>query len=256
MQDNIKIVRYKLIVAYDGTDYYGWQMQPDLPSVAQTLSDTFFSVFNRRPFLQGASRTDAGVHALGQVIICSTDLVVEPQKLMFAWNNLLPVSIMIRFVERIDDSFNLHGHVTQKTYWYHFFTEQPLPMFARYGYYYRYKIDFDKLRAVTKVFLGTHDFRAFSTGDERGDDTIRTINAIEIESVPEYMAYRIVVKGPKFLRYMVRRIVGACLHASSHNDVSIAYVKEILASKNPEHALPNAPAQGLLLYNIEYSSKG
>lgn len=244
--------RYRLIIAYDGTDYHGWQFQDEVPSVAGVLIDTFKRVFNRSITLQGASRTDAGVHAHGQTALCTTDLEVMPATLMHAWNNLLPSSILLRDVMYADEKFNLYTDVIQKTYWYHFFLERPLPMVARYGTYYRFPVDFDKLYKALQVFVGTHDFRSFCTGDEMGDDTIRTIDSIDIEYIQEWEAYRIVVKGPKFLRYMIRRIVGAALESASNNNISIDFVKEILQAKNPAHSLPNAPARGLTLHQIDY----
>jgi tRNA pseudouridine38-40 synthase len=246
------LIKYKIIIAYDGTDYFGWQRQKEKLAVAQVLQDTFATVFSRKIILYGVSRTDAGVHAVGQVAIFATDLVVDTQKMMRAWNNLLPSAISIRSVEIAPEHFHLHANVVSKTYWYHFFSKPPLPFFARYGWYYRYPVDIKKLQECLNVFIGTHDFRSFSTGDERGDDTIRTIHSASIEYIARYNAYRIEIVGPKFLHHMVRRMAGACIEVASREDLKVEKIKQVLEAKNPDHILPNAPAKGLMLYKIKY----
>ncbi|MDR3550371.1 MAG: tRNA pseudouridine(38-40) synthase TruA [Candidatus Babeliales bacterium] len=244
--------RYHIIVAYDGTDYFGWQVQKDCPSVAQTLQGAFARVFNKKITLFAASRTDAGVHALGQSAVFSTDLELDTATMLRAWSNILTPSIVIRSLQEVAIDYNVHQHVVTKTYWYHFFTSRPLPFTQRYGWNYRHTVDLEKLQQCLEVFLGTHDFRSFSTGDDRGEDTIRTIDNVSVEFVPEYNAYRISISGPKFLKYMVRRIVGACIEVASRTNLEVNLLKTVLDAKNPEHLLPNAPAKGLVLYHIEY----
>jgi len=247
--------RYKIIVAYDGTDYCGWQRQKCVPSVAQRLEDTFKIVFDKKISIAGVSRTDAGVHALGQVASFQTDIAIDPNKLFFAWNNMLPSDIVIRKLEPVGVDFSVHKNVVQKTYHYHFFTQRPLPFVQRYGWFYRYPVDMQKLEKVLRVFVGTHDFRSFCTGDER-EDTVRIIETIYLEHYKRYNAYRVVVKGPKFLRYMVRRIVGAAIEVASREHLSISGLQAVLDKKDPEHTLPNAPAKGLMLYKVAYENKG
>ena len=246
--------KYKIIVAYDGTDYCGWQKQKCVPSVAQRLEDTFNIVFEKPISLVGVSRTDAGVHALGQVASFRSDFQIEQEKMFFAWNNMLPPEIVIRSLECIPHDYNIHQHVKQKTYYYHFFTKRPLPFVQRYGWYYRYPIDIEKLKKTLQVFVGTHDFRSFCTGDEH-EDTVRTIDSISLEYFSKFDAYRITVKGPRFLRYMIRRIVGAAIEVASRDAMLVDYLQEVLQEKDPEQTLPNAPAKGLLLYKITYSKE-
>jgi len=246
--------KYKIIIAYDGTDYFGWQVQTSVcPSVAQTMQDAFARVFNKKITLYAASRTDAGVHAIGQAAVFATDLDLNMHTLVRAWSNILTPAIVIRSIEPVVLNYNIHQHVITKTYWYHFFTSRPLPFTARYGWNYRHTVDVEKLQKCLEVFLGTHDFRSFSTGDDRGEDTIRRIDKVSVEFVPEYNAYRIAISGPKFLKYMVRRIVGACIEVASRTNLDVSLLKEVLDKKNPEHLLPNAPAHGLVLYQIEYN---
>ena len=129
------MITYKIVIAYDGTDFYGWQIQPDRLSVTNVLVNTFFTVFGRSIKITGASRTDAGVHALGQVASFSTDLNIDPKRMAHAWTGLLPTSILIRKIEVVKQTFNPRAFVKQKTYYYHFFLRRPLPFIYPYGYF-------------------------------------------------------------------------------------------------------------------------
>ena len=243
---------YKIVISYDGTAYHGWQIQVGQhPTICAILQNTFKLVFEKEITITGASRTDAGVHAFGQVAAFSTDLRIKPDEMLEAWQRKLPEAIVIRSLEPARAGWNPRARVKQKTYHYHFFTERPLPFVARYGWYYWRPIDLKKLKKALKIFKGTHDFRSFCTGDDF-ENTVRTIDAIGLEYLPQYKAYRITVKGPGFLRYMIRRIVGACLTVASHDKLTTDHLKAVLAQKNPEQTLQTAPAQGLLLYKIQY----
>jgi tRNA pseudouridine38-40 synthase len=243
---------YKSIVAYDGTDYQGWQSQPHQRTICDVLTKAFSHVFQQQISIVGSSRTDAGVHALGQVFRITTPLDINANDLMHAWNNRLPAAISIRSLTKTDKTFHPQVNVKQKIYWYHVSLERPLPFFARYIYRYRYPFTIERLHDALQLFVGTHDFRSFCSEDER-DMTVRTIDAIEVEYVKRFKVYRITIKGPSFLRYMIRRIVGAALEVSSRRSYSLAILKEILERKNPEHALPNAPAHGLMLARIIFT---
>ena len=246
--------KYKMIVSYDGTDYFGWQRQLEhVPTVCGQIEKTLEHVFHKKIALSGASRTDAGVHALGQTVSFSLDFDIKPEKILYALTSNLPEDIVIRKLDPVSPEFNVHKNVELKIYYYHFFTSRPLPLVQRYGYFYRFPIDFDKLECALNVFVGTHDFRSFCSGDEH-ENTVRNIKSIYLEYLNKYNAYRIVVEGPGFLRYMIRRIVGAALQVASRDDLDIAYLVNALQEKNPEQPLlPNAPSKGLLLYKIKYS---
>lgn len=244
---------YKIIIAYDGTNYAGWQIQPDKMSVAQQLQDTFLEVFHKPLILYGVSRTDAGVHAWGQVATFKTDLHLHANAMMQAWQACLPADIMIRDLVPVDTSYNPHAAILHKEYRYHFFQTQPSPFVQRYGWHVRTSVDIQKLQECFQILVGTHDFRSFCTGDEH-ENTIRTIHTISVFWSPEYQAYAISVQGPKFLRYMIRRIVGAAIFVASKPHRSPDLLKQALAEKNPKQTLPKAPAKGLMLYEVVYTN--
>lgn len=245
---------YRIIVAYDGTSYQGWQTQENGPTVSAALSTTFKNVFGQDIKIIGASRTDAGVHALGQVARFDTALNLQPEAIKNAWNNRLPGDLHIRSLEPSLLDFNPRYDAVEKTYWYHFFTNRPMPFAARFGTFYYHDIDFDKLARCLAVFAGTHDFRSFCTGDDI-KTTVRTISRIGLEYAPEFQAHRIAVVGPGFARYMVRRIVGACLHVACRPHVPIDELTRTMAQCNPLHTLPTAPARGLMLAHIVYKEQ-
>lgn len=243
---------YKLIIAYDGSDYSGWQAQNHKPSIAAALNHAFFKVFKKEIKVLGTSRTDAGVHALGQVARIKTDLALSADKLKWAWNNALPADISIRSIEKMADDFNPFCNVELKIYHYHFFTQRPLPFIQRYGYFYPYKLDSALLKTALQFFIGTHDFASFRNSEDTRENTIRTIDSIALDYLPRYKAYRITVIGQKFLRHMIRRIVGASLHVATKGYTALPLLEKVMNARNPAHTLPNAPAQGLMLYKIIY----
>jgi tRNA pseudouridine38-40 synthase len=245
--------KYKLIISYDGTNYCGWQVQKTQHSIAQAMQDTFADVFGSSIELIGASRTDAGVHAMGQVAVFSTDLGICPRSLLFGWNNKLPRDIRILDMQEVAIDFHPYRAKTQKTYWYHFFTQAPLPFVAQYGWHVHQALDLAKLQECLRVFVGTHDFKAFATlGDSDTKTTIRTIDSINLEYLPEWQAYRIIVVGPGFLQHMIRRIVGACIKAATQKQLSAHSLCDMLTNKDTRTVLATAPARGLMLYKVEY----
>lgn len=241
--------QYKCIISYDGTGYAGWLQQPDEPTIVHTLEDSFKRVFHKKISILGASKTDAGVHAYGQVAIFKTDLEIDAAKMQWAWNKALPESIVIRSLEH-DEDFHPHYNVMNKTYWYHVAVQKPLPFGARYCWYYKLPLDVEKLKEAVRLFVGTHDFERFYKGDDR-DNTVRTIESITIEFIKEYNAYRISIVGKTFLRHMVRRMVGAALHVAAGKATS-EDIQAALEKKQAGNELPTAAAKGLLLYAIEY----
>lgn len=243
------MIRYKLTVAYDGTDYHGWQAQPGKITIAGTLQEAIKRVFGCPVTIIGASRTDAGVHAQGQIATCLADFPKSVYAIAHAWNNQLPNTISITSLEVVPSDHSIFANIAYKTYVYRIFLTRPCPLEARYGWYSFRKIDTALLEQALQIFIGTHDFRSFSSGDER-EDTVRAIDSIE--TVREQNSILIVIKGPKFLHHMIRRVVGAACDVASRSDFSVDYLIRVLHEKNPRQRLTNAPAQGLTLHSITY----
>lgn len=243
---------YKAILAYDGTDYSGWQRQPKKLTIEAIIEKVFKAVFRVDATVLGASRTDAGVHALGQVMRLQTPLKLPAQTLQRVFNQHLPADILVRSLEEHED-FHPHKNVLQKVYWYHVFKQRPLPFVSRYGFYYPKRIDIEKLNAVLQFFVGTHDFRSFCTGSQH-KSTVRTIDNIAIRWYKQFGVWQIEVRGKRFLHFMIRRIIGASLQAASDPTMSYSLIKHAL--NNPHSAQPflKAPAKGLMLARIKYKS--
>lgn len=246
---------YRIVVAYDGTDYHGWQVQPSATTITGVLMQAFEVVFFKKIHILGASRTDAGVHALSQVAIVQSPIDVDPEIMRRAWNKAIPSDIVIQEIKKIDTLIHPHEGVVQKLYAYHLFLERPLPLVQRFGWFIHKPVNMELLQEALNLFVGTHDFRSFCTGADLVD-TVRTIDSVTVSYVPSWNAYRIEMRGKSFLRYMVRRIVGACVTVSYSPDFTLQDLKQILAQKNPGHTLPNAPAKGLILEQILYKSEG
>lgn len=242
---------FKLIIAYDGTRYHGWQFQPDDITVSKMLQDRFKAVFKKEIKLIGASRTDAGVHALGQVANFSTDLDLDPNRLKSAWSNLLPVDILVRKLELVDINFHPQAQVAQKTYYYHIFEKRPIPFISNYGFYPKQWFDIAKFHDALSIFTGTHDFRSFCTGYD-AESTVRTIDSIHIKYFKRYGIYQVQIKGQSFLRYMIRRVVGAALDIASSPKRHKEELHAALCQKDPQQHFTTAPAHGLMLYRIVY----
>ncbi|MGD1997881.1 MAG: tRNA pseudouridine(38-40) synthase TruA [Candidatus Dependentiae bacterium] len=249
---------YKLTIAYDGTAYQGWQVQPTAPTVAGTLATVFKRVFNHDVVILGASRTDTGVHALGQVVRVRTALNIEPQRLQEGWNNALPNDIVIRQTERIDQ-FHPHVGVVQKTYWYHVFTKLPLPHLARYGWWapeITARVDWQQFDEALQQFVGTHDFSSFARLEDERKDPQRTVDRIVVTPLPEYDALRVQISGKTFLQYQIRRMIGAALRVIPGSGVTSALIADMLSTPRmvPGASL-KAGSQGLCLYSITYEEE-
>lgn len=243
---------YKLVVAYDGTDFFGWQQQDTQCTVEGTLKKTFLRVFKQQHvYLVGASRTDTGVHAQGQVVRIGTSLHLDPETCMRVLNNALPLTIQIISCHTVERAFHPQHTVAYKVYSYRIFTKRPCVYQQRYGYYFWHLIDMQKLHEALQIFVGTHDFSLCAkTYPERS--TIRTINEITVQEYDHEIVIHI--KGISFLQYMVRRIVGAALAIASDQERTVYELEQLLQGKRiTSKTLPKAPAKGLCLESIVYN---
>ncbi len=252
--------KFKLVISYDGTDFCGWQVQPHGESVFSCIVKTFRAVFGREVVLVGPSRTDAGVHALGYVASAQTDLELDSKRLWKAWNAALPETIYIRSLEPVDEKFNPHHDIIKKIYYYHLFLKRPLPFAARFGWFYEFidLIDREKFCEALSCFEGEHNFRAFCRIDP-GEQirTIRTVDKINVVELKKYGVLQVKFEARGFLRYQIRRMVGAVLEVARRPEVSLDYLRESFDSGKIVNNFLTlcASAKGLCLKKIVYKEK-
>lgn len=247
---------YRLTVAYDGTAYWGWQQQPIGPTVAGALEKGYKQAFGHEITLLGASRTDSGVHALGQVARFYSPIVIEPKRWVNAWNGALPHDIKVRTIERVASDFHPHKGVAHKVYNYHIFTRRPFPPMARYGYFYPYPLDRDKLVGALALFEGRYNFWTFKVEGGAAPSDICTIKQISCEEFKRFDMLRISVAGNRFLYHMVRRMVGAAIIVAASPRRSVNEIGDALNLQTPRDRFPTAPAQGLVLRRVVYKKEG
>jgi tRNA pseudouridine38-40 synthase len=245
---------YKIVVAYDGTDFCGWQVQPEVVTVASTLQRVFKGVFKEEIAVTGASRTDTGVHALGQVAKFYSSLDIDLTRMRDAWNSSLPKSILVRSIEKTNADFHIFGDVIHKTYYYHLFYKRPLPFIAKYGWLWKFidRVDFHLFEKALHCFIGEHDFRSFCKVDEVGCNTVRRINFIKIRKLEKFAAVQIEINGNGFLQYQIRRMLGAALDVSSKKNLSTEFLVEQLKYPCDQQELTKAESCGLCLRKIFY----
>lgn len=243
---------YRLTLAYDGTAYRGWQQQPHGPTIAGVLESGYKQAFGQTIDILGASRTDAGVHALGQVARFYSPLSVDTGRWLLAWNGALPQDIKIRSIERVADNYHPHRDVLHKIYYYHIFTRRPLPFLARYGYYYHRPIDQDKLRRAVACFEGQHNFWTFKVEGGAAQGDICCIQQARIEEFKRFGMIQISFGGDRFLYHMIRRMVGAALIVASNTGRATEEIIDALGAQTARNRFPTLPAQGLVLRRIVY----
>jgi tRNA pseudouridine38-40 synthase len=243
--------QFKLLIAYDGTDFSGWQVQKNGTSVANYIERVFKAIFKTEIRLIGASRTDAGVHAFGQVATFFTQLSLSSKVIERALQEAMPASIVIRSCQQVEPSFHPRFDVTQKTYHYTLYLQPPMPWQARFGYFHDSSLDIELFKKALELFKGTHDFRSFCTGNEY-ESTVRTIDSIELLQGSSQGAIVVIFRAKGFLRYMIRRILGACLQVAS-GKFTYDELITALAQQNPNQRFVSAPAHGLMLYEIQYT---
>lgn len=244
--------RIRLDVAYDGTDFYGWQVQSGLPTIQGELQRVLAEIEKRPVHVAGSGRTDAGVHALQQVAAVSLQNPIPVDNLRRALNRLLPASIrVLRAVEAAAD-FHPRYHALSKTYEYRIYRgEVCSPFERRWVHHHPYPLDEEAMIAVASLFEGQYDFSAFAAADERdslGLSKVRRIYLSRLERpAPDRLVYT--VRGSGFLKHMVRNIVGVLLEVGKGN-CGQADIERLLSGVG--RAGPTAPPHGLFLISVEY----
>jgi tRNA pseudouridine38-40 synthase len=259
----------KITLAYDGAEFHGWQIQPGLPTVQGTLAVCLKRLTGEDLSPQGSGRTDAGVHALGQVASVRLEAPIPERNLLIALNDVLPPSIRANSIEEVEPNFHARHSAIAKTYHYRIFRQETCPPFlARYVYHHPYSMDEDALIRASRQVVGTHDFTSFAASDpdraariaetqqQAGETTelseisnVRTILSSEWVSTGEELIYT--VRGDGFLHHMVRNLVGTFLQIGK-GALAVDDIARILEARNRSAAGPTAPACGLYLVSVEY----
>lgn len=246
----------KMILAYDGAEFAGWQVQPDAVTVQGTLSSAIGRITGEKVLPQGSGRTDAGVHALAQVMTFVTSSSVPTANFQKALNDILPASVRVLEVAEVPAEFHARHSARAKSYRYRIY-RRPLcpPFLARYVWHYPYPLDESAMARAAALVVGEHDFTSFAAVDpERGRDgepasNVRTILSSSWTRTADELVYT--VRGTGFLHHMVRNLVGTFILVGK-GTLSVNDVTRILAARSRSAAGPTAPASGLYLVNVEY----
>ena len=244
----------KVVLSYDGSDFAGWQVQPDAPTIQGTLATAIGRLTGEKVLPQGSGRTDAGVHALAQVATFTTNSPIPAANMLTALNDILPPAIRVLDVAEVPFDFHARKSAKAKTYTYRI-ARGPIcpPFLARYVWHYPYPLDEDAMKEAAPLVSGEHDFTSFAAVDPETEapetSKVRTIFASAWEHQREEFVYT--VRGSGFLHHMVRNLVGTFILVGKRT-LAPEHMTRILAARSRSSAGPTAPPQGLYLVGVEY----
>ena len=242
--------RIKLTVAYDGTNYCGWQIQPNGITVQEILENCLEDLTGKKTEILGASRTDAGVHAFGNVAVFDTDMRMPGEKFSFALNQRLPEDIRIQKSEEVSLDFHPRYRESEKTYLYRILNRQfPIPTERLYSHFTYIPLDVEKMAEAGRYLVGEHDFKSFCGNKRMKKSTVRRLDRIEIreEGSRIVLAYT----GNGFLYQMVRILTGTLLEVGLGTRAWES-MEEILSARDRQAAGWTAPPEGLFLVEVQY----
>lgn len=243
--------RVKLTIAYDGTNYCGWQVQPNGITIEEVVNKALSKLTGENIVVIGASRTDSGVHAVGNVAVFDTKTTIPPERIAMAVNRILPEDIVVVKSEEVPSDFHPRYCDCEKTYEYHIVnTRIPIPTKRLTNYFVSYELDIEKMREGASYLVGEHDFASFCNIKTDVESTVRTVKELEILKNGNEITIRI--SGNGFLYNMVRIIVGTLIRVG-RGFYEPKQVKEILEAKNRKAAGVTAPPHGLMLMEIRYN---
>lgn len=243
--------RIKLVVAYDGTNYCGWQVQPSGITIEEALNRELSHLLGEEIHVIGASRTDSGVHSLGNVAVFDTDTRIPPEKLCYALNQRLPEDIVVQSSCEVEPNFHPRRCYSEKTYEYRILNRRiPMPTLRRYTYFYYRELDVARMQQAASYLEGEHDFKSFCSVKTAVEDTVRQILSCTVEKTSEDVVV-IRVTGTGFLYNMVRIIAGTLISVGI-GELEPEDIPGILEKRERSAAGPTAPAQGLTMIGIAY----
>ncbi len=244
----------KLVLSYDGTEFSGWQVQPGSATVQGALALAIGRVTGENILPQGSGRTDAGVHALGQVASFGTQSPIPPENLVIALNDILPGAIRVLEATEVPGEFHARKSARGKTYRYRIYRGAICsPFITRYVWHYPYPLDEDQMQEVAGMIVGEHDFSSFAAVDpERGREEMSNVRQIFSSSWKRQSdEFVYTVRGTGFLHHMVRNLVGTFVLAGK-GALRVSDLTRILEARSRSAAGATAPASGLCLVNVEY----
>ena len=241
---------YKIRIEYDGTSFFGWQSQPDGNTIQDNLTSSIKTICREDISLIGSGRTDAGVHALGQVANFSTSSDLNLFRFKYALNSVLPPSIAVKTIEQVDDSFHSRFDAKKRIYYY-LLTKEKSAFYFNFSYFYKdiKKLDIGQLNQISSELLGEHDFTSFCKTKTDTENKICSISNLQWRELSNLVVFRI--EANRFLHGMVRTIVGTLLESVLKNN-PIEHIKEVIDKKDRDTAGKAVPAKGLFLYNVKY----
>lgn len=251
MNNDFSLKNYKITIQYDGTRYKGWQVQKSTDMTIQgKIQDVLSTMAGQEIEVIGSGRTDAGVHAYGQVANFHVPAHFKAQEIMDYINRYLPMDIAVIDIEEVDERFHARFHASSKTYIYRIHTSHVPNVFERkYMYTYTEKLDINKMRKAASLMLGTHDFAAFCGNKKMKKSTIRTVTAIDI--IEKKNEIQISYTGDGFLQQMIRIMTGTLIEVGNGTKMP-EDIPHILQSKIRENAGYTVPAEGLTLKCVVY----
>jgi tRNA pseudouridine38-40 synthase len=242
--------RVRLIVSYDGTNYCGWQIQVNGTTVEEIINRELSRLLNEEVAVIGASRTDSGVHAIGNVAVFDTETKIPAEKISFALNQRLPDDIRIQKSEEVSHDFHPRYCNSTKTYEYKILNRRfPNPLNRLYTHFVYMPLNVEKMKKAAMYLVGEHDFASFCSAGSQVKTTVRIIYSLDIKKEDDIIS--IMISGNGFLYNMVRIIVGTLIKVGL-GVYPPEHMEEILKSKDRYKAGPKAPAKGLTLIGIEY----
>jgi tRNA pseudouridine38-40 synthase len=241
----------KLTIEYDGTAYHGWQIQPGLRTIQGVMREQIAQITQQEVNLIGAGRTDAGVHALGQVANFLTESTIDLPSLQRGLNSLLPPDIVITRAEEVEEGFHARFSARSKTYEYHILN-QPYPsaLLRDYAWFIHDELDLTSMKKCITLLIGSHNFSSFRASGDESSHSMREVIRLEIEGRDSNLIV-VTIEANAFLREMVRSIVGTLVDVG-RGKTSFAEFKEILEAQDRRRAGMTAPAQGLFLTEVTY----
>lgn len=240
----------KLTIEYDGTDFHGWQVQPNGKTIQEVLEHALSEILREKVRLNGSGRTDAGVHALGQVANFNCNREIDLWRLQRGLNGLISADIVVKNVESVSDPFDARRDARRRVYEYRIWNHPwPSAFDRRFSYHVRHPLDLSAMVESIKVLEGEHDFSSFQASGCDAAHPIRRIYRNALEMRGDFIIYRI--EANAYLRHMVRNIVGTFMEVGRGERLP-ANISELLMAKDRTKAGPTAPPQGLFLVEVEY----